>query len=167
MKPFITGIALLMIFVSIMLFESDNYDIRLKYTEVKNTADIASCSASTFYNYDLFSNEEIKIFYEEEGLIAVDNIVDLYANSRKYKLIDKYVYFFNDNHICNVYYNRKKIISFHFEYPYLFEDISLKYNKIISKASIVVTLDAGEAVYHLKCLTSPKIIRSSGYEYLN
>lgn len=167
MKPLITGLALLIMFISLMLFESDNYNMRLQYLELKNTADQSSANAAVFYNDRLFSDKEIKIYKEEEGLKAIEKTVFLYMRLRGYKKIDKYIYFFNDNHICNVYLNEKKIDSFYFNYPYLYEDQNMRYSKLISEASIVVTLDAGDAYYHLQAIKPSRLIRSSGYEYIN
>lgn len=174
MKPLISGIAIILIILIMVVFQIDNYNCRLQSSFLKYCADEASNSASLFYDEFEFSNGQ-KIFKDKEGIKAIENVIknylktdnDLFPLSQSYwsEKISYTAYFFNDDLSCIVYKDGVKINTFNFEYPYLYTDTKLNYKKTVGQASVIVTIDAGKGRYRLNLSSKPKCIRSSGYEY--
>ena len=174
MKPLISGIAMIIISLLMLIFQIDNYNCRLQTEFLKHCADEASGSASLFYDKDKF-NQGSKIFIENEGIKVIEHIIKTYLKtddnllptSKSYwkdKITYK-AYFFDDDMNCKVYENGKYINSFNFTYPYLYTDELLNYKKTITKANVIVTVNAGKSTYSIFFLNTPVVIRSSGYEY--
>ena len=174
MKPLITGIALIIIILIMIIFQTDNYNYRLQSDFLKLCADEASNSALLFYDEDKFRGGQ-KIFNEAEGIKIIEYVIKSYLKTDGALLplkesywkdrISYTAYFFNDNLICGVYKNGIKINSFSFLYPYLYTDDELLYKKSVAEATVIVTINAGRKKYRLIFLSGPVTIRSSGYEY--
>ncbi len=128
------------------------------------------------------------VFNESQGIEAIECILknwlklegkgNLTPSSNSYYIdrIDYMVYFFNEDldddskeiFSCNVYRNGKKVEIECFKTNsriYMFTDSSLKYNKLITSANVIVTINAGRARFKLSFIKSPLLIRSSGYDY--
>ena len=174
MKSFITGIALILISIFMLIFQIDNYNSRLNSIFLKYCADEASNSALLMYD-ELKFKEGKKIFVEEEGIKAIENVIKNYlkTDNNLMPTSDSYwkdkitytAYFFDDDMNCKKYINGIYTDNFNFTYPYLYEDEQLSYKKTVEKANVIVTIDAGKSTYRMFFLVEPKIIRSSAYEY--
>ena len=174
MKPLLVGVALIIIIMIMLVFQVDNYNYRLESIFLKYCSDEASNSASLFYDESNYK-DGYKVFNEKEGIKSIENVIKNYLktdnlliplkNSYWSDKIQYTVYFFNDNLTCNIYKNGIWSKTFNFSYPYMYVDEELKYNKSISKACVIVTINAGKTRYRLSFLEKPVCIRSSGYEY--
>ncbi|QSX04913.1 hypothetical protein JYG23_09435 [Sedimentibacter sp. zth1] len=180
MKPFIVGLALCILLLFLIVFQTDNYNCRLESQNLKYCADEASASASLFFDNISVENANdftsgYKIFDEKEGIIAIERVIQVYLKTDSSLLptlksywedkINYTVYFFDDDLICNVYTNGIKTDSFMFNYPFLYTDELLYYNKTIAKPIVIVTINAGKSRYRLNFISQITIVRSSGYEY--
>lgn len=180
MKPFIVGVALIILLLFTLIFEIDYYDYRIESQNLKYCADEASASAALFYESYNYNNEiefegGYKVYNESDGIKAIEKVIQVYL-ATDYSLNPKHnsywtspisynAYFFDDDLVCSVYKNGIKKSEFRFSYPYLFEDELLGYNKSVSKPSIIVTINAGVNSFRLDFLNSRDVIRSSAYEY--
>lgn len=180
MKPFITGIALFILLIFMVVFQSDNLNCRLETENLKYCCDEAANSAALICYTDSeirslnYLNGE-KIFNELEAIKTIEYIIQNYLKTDAELIplntsywtekINYTVYFFDDDLKCSVYTNGTKVDEFEFTYPYLFKDKDLQYLKSVGKANVIVTINAGHGRYRLSFIDSPIIIRSSGYEY--
>lgn len=174
MKPLIVGIALIIIILIMLVFQIDNYNYRLQSNFLKFCADEASNSASLFYDENNFKNG-IKIYNEVDGIKSIEHVIQNYLKTdnglsplKESYWTDKIsytAYFFNDNLTCNVYKNGIKTETLNFVYPFTYTDSELHYKKTFSKATVIVTINAGKINYRLSFTSKPICIRSSGYEY--
>lgn len=174
MKPLISGIAIIIIILFMLVFQVDNYNFRLQSNFLKHCADEASNSALLFYDENEFKNGK-KIFKESDGIKVIEHVIQSYlkTDSGLAPLNESYwtdrisytAYFFNDDLTCNVYKNGIKTETFNFNYPYRYTDEEMSYIKSVAKASIIVTINAGKVRYRLTFSAKPICIRSSGYEY--
>ena len=174
MKPLISGIAIIIIVLIMLVFQIDNYNYRLQSNFLKNCVDEASNSAMLFYDENEFKDGK-KIFDEVDGIKSIEHVIQSYLKAdislvpkKESYWTDKIsytVYFFNDNLTCNIYENGIKTNKFDFTYPYLYTDEELNYKKSVGKATIIVTINAGKVRYRLSFSEKPSCIRSSGYEY--
>lgn len=174
MKPFIVGVAIFIMLNFILIFEVDNYDMRLENIHIKNATDEAASSAVLFYDEEVYSQTSCKNFLEKESLKAIDDIILTFLNNNsaiksdvKISLENVFtrVTFFNDSGICDEYIDDVKVGSCYFEYPFIYEDKEMGYKKLVTDATVIVTLKIGRGNYHMSFLDVPELTRSSGYDY--
>lgn len=128
------------------------------------------------------------VFNESEGIKAIEYILKNWlklegvgnltpkADSYYKDEINYTAYFFNeviDESLgevfsCNVYKNGKRIDEECFKTinrSYIYKDNYLKYEKLITTANVIITINAGKARFRLAFIKEPILIRSSGYDY--
>jgi|GEM_PF-766708 len=128
------------------------------------------------------------VFDESEGIEAIEHILKNWlklegkgslipkADSYYKDEINYTAYFFNevlDNSSkeifnCSVYKNGKKIDEECFKTnnrSYLYKDSQLNYEKLITSANVIITINVGKASFRLSFIKEPILIRSSGYDY--
>ncbi len=178
MKPLITGSALVIVFIIVFSFQTDNYEYRLNTKKLKNCSDEAAYSASLYYNQVEKSNGKT-VFLEDDGIKAIEHVIkswlkldeNLMPTNESYwtDAISYKAYFYDDDLRCNVYINgiRSPSEEFDFVYPFLHEDDELDYVKTIGNANVIVKINAGKAKFTLDFIVEPVVIRTSSYEYSN
>lgn len=158
MKAFISGLAIIILLIFILIYQSDTYYYRLECQNLKYCCEEASNTATLYYNLD---KNDKKIFDEQEGIRAIEKTIQNYI---KDKNADYIAYFFDDDLQCSVYKNGTKTEEFTFTYPYLYTDSQMLYKKTVASPTIIVTINAGKFKYRIDVI-EPILIRSSGYEY--
>ncbi len=147
-----------------------------------------------YYNSDVHNlvklgkNYGQVVFNEVEGIKAIETVLKhwlkLEGNGKLTAMADSYfkdeinytVYFFNEvsdeklSEIfsCSVYKNGKKIEEECFktkDRSYMYRDTELNYEKLITSANVIITINAGRASFRLSFIKKPIMIRSSGYDY--
>jgi hypothetical protein len=184
-KAFIAGVAVIIILLLIITFWQDHLNYRLQAEFLKHCADEASASALLYY--DNFYNDDTEnpikigknfgqvVFDELEGIKAIEYILKNWLKLYKDE-INYTAYFFNeivDESLgeifsCSVYKNGRRIDEECFittNRTYMYKDSNLKYEKLITTANVIVTINAGKARFRQVFISEPILIRSSGYDY--
>ena len=171
MKPLIVGLALIILTMYMLTFQSEMYVDRIEVQKVKFCAENAANSAMLFFNQQDFFNG-IKKYNVSSGIKAIEKVIsqalvtDLNLkpldNSYWGEKIEYTAVFFHGDNICQIYENGSLKQEFSYQFPYLYEDEKTGYKKTISEPGIIVTIDCGipknTGVIGLKAC-----IRSSAY----
>lgn len=145
-------------------------------------------NADTFNPVKLGKNYGQLVFNEEEGIEAIETVLKqwlkLDGHGKLTAQEDSYfkgeinytAYFFNEvsdeklSEIfsCSVYKNGNRIEEQCFktkDRSYMYMDAELKYEKLITSANVIITINAGRASFRLSFIKEPIVVRSSGYDY--
>jgi hypothetical protein len=162
MKPFIIGIATILLSIMVMVFNQD-YRINKRHSnDLKNVADEAAVSGALFTNLDDFKEGRI-VFDRTEGIKALEYKIkkSLYLDDNFNPLDESYwtekvtynVYFFDDSNTT---------------YPYQFVDSSTDYTFRVTQPTVIVTINAGKGRYRITAFkSSGSFTRSGAYEWKN
>jgi hypothetical protein len=175
MKIFIITVAVVIVYSFTMVFAQDYRQAQRNSYRLKYVCEELSASGAAFYNLEDYS-EGYTIFNTEEGIGAIkDQLINLLSVDGSLTPIDnsywlepiKYkVYFYDDSGVCKVYSNGSFEREETFTYGSTHEDDWTSYNTVISYPTVVVSINAGPAMFRVKFLDSiPDIIRSSSHEW--
>jgi hypothetical protein len=80
---------------------------------------------------------------------------------------DYYSYYIDDSQMLRKYKNGVFEDEYIFEYGNMFVEPITNYHKLITKPTVIVTLDSGKPYFRLSFLEPSDAVRTSAYEYLN
>lgn len=163
MKIMLYFFAVTFVLTTFNIFQIDNDTFSFNQEQLKHVADDCSAAAMLYYEEEPFS-EGVKIFDKTAGNDAVEYIIghDLKEYPENY-----YVYYFDGNGKMSKYKGKRLIAEEEgISYPYMFCEALTGYQSLVNEPRVIVTLDCGEFDYRLNYITDPKLIRTSGYEYV-
>lgn len=161
MKPFLFTLAMLLLFVVFLTYQTD-HNLHVRQLErLKQVADECSSSAGLFYDEGLFS-EGKTIYNQVEGEKIIDYIIkaNLRLDNNFVPLSDSY---WKDTVTYSVTYLDNSNTTF----PYNYIDPNGRFTKTIGEPAIIVIINAGKSPYRLTFLKPKDAIRTSAYEYWN
>lgn len=175
MKIFIITVAVVILYSFTVVFSQDYRQALVNSYRLKYVCEELSATGASFFDREEYS-DGYTIFKTDEGinaikdqltsLLSVDGSMTPVENSYWSKNIEYKVYFYDDSGICKVYTNGSFDREEAFTYGDLHKDDWTSYNTVISKPTVIVTIDAGPARFRLKFLDPlPDIIRSSSHEW--
>ena len=159
MKPFIVGLASILLSVFILVFNQDYRTNSHYFKELKYVAEEASVSASLFIDTNEYSAGRI-VFNQAEGnkvikaqiieFLRLDDGMNPKSNSYWTDTVTYKAYYFDDSNTL---------------YPYLFKDDNTLFTQVITEPTIVVTINAGKGRYRIPLFKNTgDFIRSSAHE---
>lgn len=176
MKAFLTGVAfiILLTFFNTFQIEQDAYIRAQEY--IKVMCDDMAGAAILFVDEGAFSQGK-KVYEKTISQQTVKNLVmanmdlksNLSPNESSYwnTSIDYTTYYFDDTGYMSVYKNGLFLSQENFTYGSVFTDPETEYKKLITEATVIVTLKTDYPVYKAHWMNWPEIVRSSAYEDLD
>lgn len=173
MKTYIIGIACILIFSGFCCLQMMTDKFIEVESSLKSTANNSANIAALYYNEDEYA-EGNRVFNKEEGnkaiLFTIKENLKL-NNDMTFKgdllpdVCHYTVYYFDEIGKMSKYQDDSFINTETITFPYEFVEEKSNYKKTISKATIIVTIDAGRFDYPLVFIQDPKLVRTSAYEY--
>lgn len=166
MKVLIIFLGISIIYINILIYQSDINRYNNVQENIKNLADESAASAALYYD-----EEEYSIGYmvsnKEEALKHVEFIVNSFqakSTSINFKSFDYFFYVFDQSKKIYAYKNSELQYTDDLEAPFYFIDD--KGNSIlIEEPSIIITIDAYfDDMFRLPFISIESISRSSMYE---
>lgn len=146
MKTFIIGIAILILSIMIFSFQHDSNLNRHFLNELKVSCEEASVAGALFVDETEYSEGHI-VFNQVESIRAIEAVIKetLYLNDDFTPKAESYwtqqvsytAYFYDDNNTT---------------YPELFTDSDTGFTYVVKAPTVIVTINAGSAPYHLDFL---------------
>lgn len=176
MKAFLTGVAfiILLTFFNSFQIEQDAYLRAQEYMKVMS--DDMAGAAVLFVDEGAFSQGK-KVYQKNKSEQVLKNLAmanldlksDLSPKATSYwdKPVSYTSYYFDDTGYMTIYKNGQYTGRESFTYGSVFTDPQTQYKKLITEASVIVTMKAEYPVYKANWVTWPQITRSSAYEDLD
>lgn len=174
MKMYIVGFALLIIFTSFFSFQMTTDKFTEMQDVVKTAANDAADAAALLYDVDRYAGGE-KVFNKEDGNKAILSIIKgnlkledgmMFQNPVLREACHYTTYFVDGTGEVSKYQDGLFVSSQTITFPFEFIEGNTNYTKTITEATVIVTIDAGKFDYPLAIIKDPKLIRTSGYEYI-
>ncbi len=176
MKPFIVGIAIFLIYLMLIMFQTDSNMFLRAQEDLKFQADELANTGLLFYDPIQFS-EGKKVFDIAASNNAISNLIKLNLgldngyvpiNSYWTDPINYYTYFFDHSGRMRMYHNNVLVSDVPFTFSYLFTEPITGYKKLVTEPTVIVTIDAGSPRFRLTFLNGiGNVVRTSAYEYIN
>lgn len=166
MKVFLTFLALLLVYVSLLTFRTDLDSFYQAQSWTKTVAEDCAAGAALYYQEESMGNG-LWICEATEAMEHINYILNFQKNNHKFYSdgkIDYEIRFYDDDLTCDVYRNGAYQSSISFQYPVRFHD-SKGYEIQVSEPSVIVTLSiTSKHFFRLPFLRQPDITRSTMYE---
>lgn len=175
MKPLIIGVALTVILVMFMAFQTDNNALIRAMTDLKFQADDLAATGSLFYDSNAFASG-LKVYDLTKANAEIAFLLqsNLGLNASYVPVNNKYwkepfsvsITYFDDSMIAKRFVNGSLVNSFAFTYGTLYTEPSTSYVRLISEPTVIATINAGKPNFRLSFLTPKNAIQTSAYEYI-
>lgn len=176
MKFYIITIAMVIVLGVFMVFHVENDRYNVFQADLKSLTNDCAGAAILYYDHDAYSDGN-KVFKKEEGESVIRALI------QEYFYLDDNMNFPNDFskhlsgtvHYKTFYFDYQGLTIYEdgqfqskeaLTYPYLFRDENSDFVKQITDATVIVTVDCGDFDFSLAFLDSPKLIRTSAYEFV-
>jgi hypothetical protein len=160
MKPFIIGVAALLLSLIFYLFLHDFNMNRQAFEDLKVVCEEASVAGALFIDQEEYSEGRI-VFNQAESIKAIEAVIKTMLRLDDNMMPTPESYWQEQVTYRTYFYDDSNTV-----YPYLFVDPETGYTHLIKSPYVVVTINAGEGRYTLPFLrTGLDNIRSSGHTW--
>lgn len=159
MKTVLFAFPLLIICIMFFSFQHDSNLNRHYLNELKYVCEEASVAGTLFIDNNSYSDGRI-VFNRSESIRAIEEVIKYHLNLND-DFTPKPGSYWTDKITYKVYfYDDSNTV-----YPALFSDIDTGYTHVIKSPTVIVTINAGSAPYHLSFLKNDVNIRSAAHAW--
>lgn len=163
MKVYLVAAATITIFAMFMVFQADNDQYLRQQVYLKQVANDCSNAASLYYDQEQYA-DGYKVFDKLNGNKVIKSLLE--TNLEPHMDFEYYTYYFDESGKRTDFKGEQRISVQTITYPYKFYEPLTEYEKTVEGPIVIVTIDAGNKDYRLDFITDPKLIRTSGHEYV-
>jgi hypothetical protein len=174
MKVFITAAALLIVFSAFHVFGAGMTEYEHAQAATKSAANNCARAAALYFDKELYSRG-FKVFNKtqsnaaalhvlKDSLSLTDDMRYTFPAGARGNICSYTIRYFDDTGAMTVYKNGALESNGTVSFPYLFKEPVTGFEKNITEADVIVTLDAGTFDMKPAFAGNPRLIRTSSYE---